>query len=114
MVTEIANDQEFDKCINDNKNVCAVFMEKDSENEANLLELSKSLKQVKFIQVSLSKAPSQVKKYDIADHELPTFVFIQTEIEQDKIATGMSYRQLNCGGVTTANLSNQCKIVFKM
>ena len=32
----------------------------------------------------------------------------------DKLATGLSYVQLNGGGVTTENLGNQIKIVFRM
>ena len=31
--------------------VLVVFMEKDTENEANMLELTKKFKQVKFLQV---------------------------------------------------------------
>ena len=31
--------------------VLVIFMEKDTENEANILELTKKFKQVKFLQV---------------------------------------------------------------
>jgi hypothetical protein len=32
----------------------------------------------------------------------------------DKLATGLTYQQLNGGGVTTTNLANQIKIVFRL
>jgi len=55
-----------------------------------------------------------VKEYDIETHELPTFLFIEDGIEMDKLATGLSYQQLNGSGVTTENLANQIKIVFRI
>ena len=81
-----------------------------------------------------SKTPEAVTEYDIEDHELPTFIFIeviififivsyvwlpiydlnQDMIEMDKLATGLSYQQLNGGGVTTEKLGNQIRIVFRM
>ena len=38
----------------------------------------------------------------------------QDMIEMDKLATGLSYQQLNGGGVTTEKLGNQIRIVFRM
>ena len=93
----------------------------------------KSLKKVSFIKVPPSGTPGACAEYDIEDHELPTFLFIevtfyhswlinmsnmstipQDMIEMDKLATGLSYQQLNGGGVTTEKLGNQIRIVFRM
>jgi hypothetical protein len=38
----------------------------------------------------------------------------QDGYEVDKLATGLTYQQLNGGGVTTTNLANQIKIVFRL
>ena len=105
--------------------------------QANLTDLQKALKKVNYIKVPPSKTPEAVSEYDIADHELPTFLFIEVNckygfvillfdpwyklqmlcqdmIEMDKLATGLSYQQLNGGGVTTEKLGNQIRIVFRM
>ena len=48
----------------------------------------------------------------VIQHDL-TKIF-QDMIEMDKLATGLSYQQLNGGGVTTEKLGNQIRIVFRM
>merc|ERR1719370_518096 len=102
------------KFIYANKYVLVIFMEKDTENEANILELTKKFKQVKFLQVQPSKAPNLVSEYDVMSHELPTFLFIEDKNEKDKLATGLSYQQLNGSGVTTEKLGDQISIVFRI
>ena len=51
--------------------------------QANLLDLQKQLKNVSFRKVPPSKTPEAVSEYDIEDHELPTFLFIEVKICQD-------------------------------
>ena len=98
--------------------------------QANLIDLQKQLKNVSFRKVPPSKNPEAVSEYEVEDHELPTFLFIEVKIcqysrmqhknsiqdmiEMDKLATGLSYQQLNGGGVTTEKLGNQIRIVFRM
>jgi len=114
MVTEYTSDEEFTKLIYANKYVLVIFMEKDTENEANFPELTKKFKQVTFIQVPPSSAPNLVSEYDVQPHELPTFLFIEDKTEKDKLATGLSYQQLNGSGVTTEKLGDQISIVFRI
>merc|ERR1719318_594976 len=114
MAKEVLSDDEFNKHVEANKFVLAIFMESDTEMDASIPELAKMLKRVSYIKVDPSKTPKARDEYDIADHELPTFIFLEDTIEMDKLATGLSYIQLNGGGVTTENLGNQIKIVFRM
>merc|ERR1739838_1075891 len=114
MAKDISSDDEFNKHFAANKFVLAIFMESDTEMEANLTDLSKMLKTVSYIKVPRSKTPNASAEYDIADHELPTFIFLEDTIEMDKLATGLSYIQLNGSGVDTEKLGNQIKIVFRM
>jgi hypothetical protein len=88
-------------------------MEKDTENEANLQELSKTFKKVKFIKVPIaaamfhyrpsvpgtlptqvppSKATNLVEEYDIQPHELPTFLFIEVVSMQAPHCLRLVYR----------------------
>ena len=79
------------------------------------------------MRVPPSRLPAATAEFDIDQEELPTFVFIevsgsttlriilaQDAIEMDKLATGLSYQQLNGGGVDTEKLGNQIRIVFRM
>jgi len=114
MAKDITSDDEFNKHVSSNKFVLAIFMDSSTEMDASIPELAKMLKQVSYIKIDPGKAPKACAEYDIADHELPTFIFLEDNIEMDKLATGLSYIQLNGGGVTTENLGNQIKIVFRM
>lgn len=51
--------------------------------QANLIELQKQLKNVSFRKVPPSKNPEAVSEYDIEDHELPTFLFIEVKVCQE-------------------------------
>ena len=37
------------------------------------------LKQVSYIKIDPGKAPKACAEYDIADHELPTFIFLEVK-----------------------------------
>ena len=51
--------------------------------QANLIDLQKQLKNVSFRKVPPSKNPEAVSEYDIEDHELPTFLFIEVKVCQE-------------------------------
>ena len=53
--------------------------------QANLIELQKQLKNVSFRKVPPSKNPEAVSEYDIEDHELPTFLFIEVKVSGFRI-----------------------------
>ena len=99
-VKVVESDVDFQKQIKANKFVLAIFMEDDTEIEvwfflsfkqqlisyfaqANLIDLQKQLKNVSFRKVPPSKNPEAVSEYDIEDHELPTFLFIEVKVCQE-------------------------------
>jgi hypothetical protein len=51
--------------------------------------------------------------YSLVDYQAAGTIS-QDGYEVDKLATGLTYQQLNGGGVTTSNLANQIKIVFRL
>ena len=96
MAKEVLSDDEFNKQIEANKFVLAIFMDSDTEMDvsetclpkslipilylqASIPELAKMLKQVSYIKVDPSKTPKACEEYDIAEHELPTFIFLEVQ-----------------------------------
>ena len=48
--------------------------------QANLADIMKALKKVSYIKVVPSQTPEACVEYDIEDHELPTFVFLEVKL----------------------------------
>ena len=46
-------------------------------------DIMKALKKVSYIKVVPSQTPEACVEYDIEDHELPTFVFIEVKLHID-------------------------------
>jgi len=107
-------DSEFQAYMKANKLILVIFQDASSELEADVEETARKISNVKYLSLDPSKVPEATKEYDIADHELPTFLFLEDGIEMDKLASGLSYQQLNGSGVTTQNLINQMRIVFRL
>ena len=48
--------------------------------QANLPDVMKALKKVSYIKVVPSQTPEACVEYDIEDHELPTFIFLEVKL----------------------------------
>merc|ERR1712013_904975 len=79
MAKDITSDDEFNKHVSSNKFVLAIFMDSSTEMDASIPELAKMLKQVSYIKIDPGKVPKACAEYDIADHELPTFIFLEVK-----------------------------------